>query len=879
MKTLLRTLKCPKRSFLEEKLISERNEDIFLYKNGMREVYNDLDLNKGVEMNDLSSLKDYLETLRIEESMEFNKALICSRLNRMCRSLISEGFSKIEGPSTYTETIIKDELVNKALFDMTLIDSQGNAVLIKIKDSPLAISKKARKKENKPCSNLELYLMYRAVAKNGYTDFRVGLISLVSKMDIKDKKKYDLKYIQETMLENDVDIIIEDFNFNNEMEDMANELINGLKKYDWRKGELPICENESECRLCRFSSLCRFRNRNKDLLEVKQEDKANTNQSKCSFTDSQKAYINDMHGNIRILAGAGSGKTTCTIQRVLKMIEHGCNPKDILMITFTEKGALAMRDKLSNVVKENGYDYKSEDFDVYTFNSFGNKIINDNYIELGFLKEPSLIDEVDEMNILIDVLNQHPEMRFENFNYEKPFLNMPKSKGVVYELKKLLTDLSEDKIKDVELKDKIEKFYHFYQQEKLKKNLLSYGDQIDLVVDLFTSNPHIVSKYVYHHILLDEFQDTSTKQMQIIDMICEARKPDSLSVCGDDAQAIYKFRGVDMQNILNFPVKYEDTKDYYLLDNFRSTEEIVKCANQLITLSNENIKKNMLGHKSGAAPYYYKLAKCHNKHDNLETICIQIAKHIDTRIKKGAKASDIAMIGRNRKELVMVQNELDSLNIASNIAISEKLIENPYIKAAKGLLAAMLDSDNLDEISLYILAFKKDVEVSKLAEECIYFKTMILEDIEDMSGKEKYSYFIKTLSDINSSAIKSFLEVLERKQLDDIKAVYDWLDMLFISNAGLSCKADDTPYEAVTLTTAHSSKGREWKYVYISLLELMPKEIIYNDGLFSFSEDYLAGLEENKISANEIKELNEDIRLLFVSITRAMEELYLYDVG
>ncbi|MCR0315471.1 ATP-dependent helicase [[Clostridium] innocuum] len=878
MKTLFRTLKCPKRSFLEEKLISERKEDVFLYKNGMREVYDNLDLNEGIGFEDLSPLNDYLDTLKIGESIEFNKALICARVNRMCRSLTALGFTKIEGPSSYTETIIKDELVNKAVFDMTLIDSQGTAVLVKIKDSPLTISKSARKNENKPSGNLELYLLHRAVEKSGYKNFYVGFISLVAKKDIKEKK-YDLNHIQETVLEQDKDIIIEDFYLNSEMDHNANELIEGLKKYDWRKGELPKCEGETECRICRFSSLCKHRNRENDSLAIKKEEAKTKGKNALSFTNQQKAYINDMQGNIRILAGAGSGKTTCTIQRVLQMIEHGCNPKDILMITFTEKGALSMKEKLSAVVKEHGYDFKSEDFDVYTFNSFGNKIISENYKELGFLKEPSLIDEVDEINILIDVLNQHPEIRFDNLNYEKPFLNMPKSKGIIYELKRLLVDFSEDKIKDVGLKKKLADFYAIYQQEKIKRNLISYNDQIDLVIELFSTCSNVVSRYVYRHILLDEFQDTSTKQMHIIDMICDSQKPYSLSVCGDDAQAIYKFRGVDMQNIIDFPKKYENTKDYFLLDNYRSTKEIVECANQLISLSSENIKKNMLGHKDGVCPYHYKLNKGHSKHDNLELITIQIAKHIKNRMRKGAKAADIAFIGRTRKELIMLQDELDKLNIPSNLAINEKLIENPYIKATKGLLAAMLDSDNLDEISLYIMTFKEGVEISKLAEECIYFKTMILEDIEYMSEKEKYSYFIKTLKEIKSDAINNFLDVLERKQMIDIKSVYEWIEMLFISNAGLSYNADDTPYDAVTLTTAHSSKGREWRYVYISMLELMPKSIKYHDGVFSYTEDYLKKMEKDKVSKDKIKELDEDIRLLFVAVTRAMDELYLYDIG
>lgn len=156
---------------------------------------------------------------------------------------------------------------------------------------------------------------------------------------------------------------------------------------------------------------------------------------------------------------------------------------------------------------------------------------------------------------------------------------------------------------------------------------------------------------------------------------------------------------------------------------------------------------------------------------------------------------------------------------------------------------------------------------------------MILEDIEYMSEKEKYSYFIKTLKEIKSDAINNFLDVLERKQMIDIKSVYEWIEMLFISNAGLSYNADDTPYDAVTLTTAHSSKGREWRYVYISMLELMPKSIKYHDGVFSYTEDYLKKMEKDKVSKDKIKELDEDIRLLFVAVTRAMDELYLYDIG
>lgn len=657
----------------------------------------------------------------------------------------------------------------------------------------------------------------------------------------------------------------------------------------------PDSVNEEPCSIddcdeCKFYAICNY-SQTEQLEELKEEKSKIEGKSKIEFTENQEKVVKFKEGFARVNAGAGSGKTTVIANRVVELLKNGTPPEEILMITFTNKGAEEMREKIRffcdmfGVSKE-----KVKSIPIQTFNAWGGKVVNDKYKELSFTKEPRLIDTVEQVDIVIDLLKKREEVRdyrissgIPELNFRNPLFKMFRSKGAVLELldifdcmsmanipidieeftldteKALVIEFGElknDTIKGLVRKEKeesIEAIYELYLEYKellTSKNLIEYNDQINLLIKLIWDNPETLLDYQYQHIMIDEFQDSSREQVDIMSELIDRDIFKSFMVIGDDAQTIFGFRNASSDIMLNLKAEIPEIEDIMLGENFRSTPEIITIANQLNKKHVKIIEKEMIPVKSsGATP---RLTRFFNKVDEYE----HIGKNIMSLINSGEKKpSDIAVISRTNRELYQIRDILSELGIPAYIDMPEEVLKNRNVLVAINLVNLFSGEDVQMPLFEYLCANGKiDIYTKKDIEETVLeYQTRFLTKLEEIREGE----------DVTLNLKKFYFSLLESFGKDDYvynqfikklksKEGYGWAELSsyikkLVEYEDNGTVRKDKKYEAVTLITAHSSKGKEYDTVFASIT--------------NYSETR--------------GETSDERRLLFVVITRAMNELYL----
>src|SRR3990172_464502 len=300
-------------------------------------------------------------------------------------------------------------------------------------------------------------------------------------------------------------------------------------------------------------------------------------------------------GSLLIIAGAGTGKTKVITHRIAHLIEKGVNPNQILALTFTEKAAGEMEERVDRLVP-----YGYSNVWISTFHSFGDRVLRDNALEIGLTPDFKVLSEAEKIIFLKEHLFELP------FNYYRPLGNPTKyisavtslisrlkdeDVGVeeygayVEELKKSGVRGQESEVEIIQ-QEELAKSYTKYQELMAKHGYLDFGDQVVLPLKLFRARPHILKRYQekFQYILVDEFQDTNYAQFQLVRLLSERHK--NITVVGDDDQSIYKFRGAAISNVLGFQKIYPDAKLITLTKNYRSCQPILDSAYRLISHNN-----------------------------------------------------------------------------------------------------------------------------------------------------------------------------------------------------------------------------------------------------------------------------------------------------
>lgn len=623
---------------------------------------------------------------------------------------------------------------------------------------------------------------------------------------------------------------------------------------------------EEECVTCKLNALCKYQ-KTPDVYVKKTSGSKN---GKIIPSCQQQAIIDFRKGYCRVNATAGSGKTECMTERGARMIAEGTNPENILFITFTDAGALEMKERIIKKLQARNIFIDDNRIQAMTFNTFAYRIVRDKYLDLGFTKMPQVIDDVRNRVIITQMLEENIIAGLDYLNFSA---NSKNCKGALicaettFNIMKAegYTELNEREITR-ELDNKymlrfmtgnavtqIVSLYADYQKRLLEDNLLTFADQEPYMNKILAMYPGYLDRYNYEHVIVDEFQDSNNTQLNTIYRLMQCPAFKSLMVVGDDSQSIYGFRHTSPENILHFFDKLgiKDGIDLYLVENRRCTPEISELANKINDLNEEKVCKSVVSAREhGEKPV---IAGFHEKDDEYEFITNKIVKYIK---EDGIMPEDIAFIAAKKTELMEMASRLSKAGIPFVMKNPMTLVDNSRVKAALSLADAFYEPDITVNYFNYLVA-RYDGEI---------FTALSNDDLQALIEDMK-----KRFKTIDSYSI-GYQRVIFHQLLDAIKGndeVYEYFLTLLYANEDLPSELEyirnfkkygtsvakkmEQSYQGVVLTTAHSSKGLEWKIVFNSIS--------------GYDSEYL---HEKK----RAKEVEEKRRLLFVSMTRARDILY-----
>jgi DNA helicase II / ATP-dependent DNA helicase PcrA len=590
------------------------------------------------------------------------------------------------------------------------------------------------------------------------------------------------------------------------------------------------------------------------------------------LNDRQKEAVLYGDGPLLILAGAGSGKTSVLTKRVAYLIkERNVSPKNIVAITFTNKAAKEMKERIIKEVGKEGYDIQ-----ISTFHSFGLRIIKENYEKLGYEKNFTIIDSDDSLTVVKKILK---EMGIDSTRFNPKFI-----KNQISSCKnEMVTPEKYKNLVNDELSDITYKVYKKYQDTLLRNNSLDFDDLLIKPIELFNKYKEVLENYqeLFKYVFIDEYQDTNEAQYILSKMISAKYK--NICVVGDDAQSIYSWRGANFKNILNFEKDYKNAKVILLEQNYRSTKTILNAANSVIKNNINKKDKNLWTDNSLGEKIKY--VRTNDEKDEAS----YVTREIRNLVNNGVSLDDIAVLYRtnaqsrtieegflnsnipykivgafafySRKEikdllayLKLIYNTKDDVSLMRIInypkrKIGAKTIENLSMDAVLNgtSMFDVISSGKELEFKKLILEMKEKSEVLSLTE--------TIDMVLDKSGIKSELESEHTLeADIrleNLSEFKSITKTFEEES--GIASLEDFLNEVSLVSDVNDQKNDNSP--KVTLMTIHAVKGLEYKYVFV------------------------IGMEENIFphvnSCEEDGGIEEERRLCYVAITRAKEKLYL----
>ena len=590
------------------------------------------------------------------------------------------------------------------------------------------------------------------------------------------------------------------------------------------------------------------------------------------LNDRQKEAVLYGDGPLLILAGAGSGKTSVLTKRVAYLIkERNISPKNIVAITFTNKAAKEMKERIIKEVGKEGYDIQ-----ISTFHSFGLRIIKENYEKLGYEKNFTIIDSDDSLTVVKKILK---EMGIDSTRFNPKFI-----KNQISSCKnEMVTPEKYKNLVNDELSDITYKVYKKYQDTLLRNNSLDFDDLLIKPIELFNKYKEVLENYqeLFKYVFIDEYQDTNEAQYILSKMISAKYK--NICVVGDDAQSIYSWRGANFKNILNFEKDYKNAKVILLEQNYRSTKTILNAANSVIKNNINKKDKNLWTDNSLGEKIKY--VRTNDEKDEAS----YVTREIRNLVNNGVSLDDIAVLYRTNAQSRTIEEGFLNSNIPYKIVGAFAFYSRKEIKDLLAYLKLIYNTK--DDVSLMrIINYPKRKIGAKTIENLsmdavlngtsmfdvissgkeLEFKKLILE----MKEKSEVLSLTETIDMVlDKSGIKSELESehtleadIRLENLNEFKSITktfeeesgiasleDFLNEVSLVSDVNDQKNDNLP--KVTLMTIHAVKGLEYKYVFV------------------------IGMEENIFphvnSCEEDGGIEEERRLCYVAITRAKEKLYL----
>jgi len=606
-----------------------------------------------------------------------------------------------------------------------------------------------------------------------------------------------------------------------------------------------------------------------------------------SLNEKQKEAVLHTDGPLLILAGAGSGKTTVLVNRIEYLIyEKQVPPYNILSITFTNKAANEMRERVMEAVGET-----AAAVNMGTFHSVCVRMLRRMIDKAGYDNNFVIYDSSDSLAVMKECLKEE-NVNDKNFPPRSVLHHISKAKDDMISCEKFDMIYSNDFRMGV-----ISKLYTLYQKKLKNNNALDFDDIIYLTVKILSENPDILEKYQkrFKYIMVDEYQDTNNTQYKLISMLAGGYR--NLCVVGDDDQSIYKFRGANIRNILDFEREFKDAVTIKLEQNYRSTKNILNSANSVIANNKGRKGKDLWTDNTDGSPI-----TCHTvSSDYAEGE--YIAKNISKLVKSGYKYSDCAILYRTNVQSRILEEMLMRSGIPYRILAGLRFYDRKEIKDIMAYLKVLYNPH--DDVSLRRIinepkrgigdtTVEKARALAEASETSLFAVFSVVKDIPELSrAAAKIEIFMNIMRNIMMSACDltlsqlvmrvledtGYLTMLKKEDTPEAKNRLDNLNEFmtvvaeheenvenadlgtFIESVSLISDIDsyDEEQDAVALMTIHSAKGLEFPNVFLAGME---------EGIFPSAR-----------SIDSEEDMEEERRLCYVAITRAKNNLYIINAN
>ena len=702
-------------------------------------------------------------------------------------------------------------------------------------------------------TRLELYVMLKAmehIAKEEYPGQQIMLRA--SYYFLRKEREDDKKYSEEFFDGKGGNVIT----LQSYVDDMSNvDKTFEPQMKEFLKGQSVSSE---KCKTCRSRVLCEYY----DAAEPLTEEERPKPVSLPILSPNQEKAASALEGNVRVIATAGSGKTTAMAYRIMNLLKAGVQPEKIGCFTFTNAGAGEMRDRIKGFCGLAGIDVDFDKMIISTIHSFGDSLLKQYYNLLGYSKPPVLINEIQKTKIIENILSENSPIEALIDKYKNFYLDMFRAKGILELMKGYFSSIMEGMSQD-EFAEKtgfdtttVDSIYNMYMQyDKYKKDacLIEHSDQELGVLKLLRVKPDLFDEVGIEHISVDEYQDTSNVQFSIINEMRKAKCVKSLFIVGDDDQSIYGFRDANVELIKNFfEMIGENGLDVQLMENRRSTHNIVDFASTLISYNQNRIEKHPKSTNEEGEPVC--VSAFASKEDEQE----YIVDVIEDLIKNGRKDNEIAILAPTNAELMVYADMLKKRGIESVSINPEPILENPRVVGAVGLVKFMLNNSEFNGTA-YINARDNGTAITKSDEEIRQEILNLQNEVKNIKNVTGLFEKFKALDqEENDEIYQSFLEDINTAMEDAVKqenlhAVCEYV-MDFERFGQKQTARKEKAYNGVVLSTMHSSKGKEWPVVFCSVKKMHGRDLKPED-------------------------IDEKNRLLFVACTRAKKELYISGVA
>lgn len=609
------------------------------------------------------------------------------------------------------------------------------------------------------------------------------------------------------------------------------------------------------------------------------------------LNDEQRQAVEHINGPLLVLAGAGSGKTRVITERIAYLINHGLLPSQILAVTFTNKAALEMRNRIIKILKE-----KPKQLVVSTFHSFCVRVLKGDIDKLGYRNNFTIYSSSDSRILIRNILR---EIKINTLNYDENLF--------AWYIDRFKNNLI--KPYEVEPHDDLERIakrvYEVYQNYLKGYNALDFNDLINLTIDLYIEFPEVLDKYQerFRYIMVDEYQDTNFAQYKLTSLL--ASKYRNIAVVGDDDQSIYAFRGADVSNILSFENDYPDAKIVTLTKNYRSTKAILEAAYSVISNNTNRKDKQVIAEGEEGIPPT--IMPCEDEREEAQFVADSI---INYSISKKLNYEDFAVLFRMNSQSRLFEEAFRFRGLPYTVVGAFQFYERKEIKDILAYLNLFINPE--DEVSLLrVINIPKRgigaVAINNLNETSVkngvsLYQTLLnYESMEDISPKAKagikdfleviehyHNLFTVDKNDIERPKlyenINKFLDVIAyhnevlnssdtkeqgTKKMENVESLMNgileyeranknatlknYLDRILIMNMEEQNDEEDKK-KGIMLMSIHAAKGLEFPYVYICGME---------DGIMPHHK-----------SSSET-EIEEERRLCYVAMTRAKKHLTL----